>query len=333
MHNGIVYVTNPCSMSKDSRHSEFSQKYSKTGSIKPSLEISLWVGYLGLVIALVAQFLANDIGASALDWAQFALFVIILTIAFIEIRQRWVIQVKLGQTEERTHTLEYIFDQDKNTLRKIYDQSPNMHNIFHCLRDGYVDVKENDYDLELIVAKTRETILHVLDNITNILKSTTNIECAACIKLFGPKKNGEFGPLITLSRDTSSAQVRNDKDGIKTYDIYNNTAFHKIIQTDDRYFYSSDLSTLGELYDNERTDWKEHYLCTAVVPIRGSLPTQAGSTLLDYVGFLCIDTKTANGIEEKPTVYLLACVADSLYLILQKYREAHADEKEKSETS
>jgi hypothetical protein len=109
--------------------------------------------------------------------------------------------------------------------------------------------------------------------------------------------------------------------GQRIYDIDNNTAFRRLVRTQESAFCSNDLQRLSAAYDNESKEWGKYYNATLVVPIR--------YLSLDGRHFRCYGVLAVDSLNEKKITdlyneaeckYILGHAADLLatfFLLLE----------------
>lgn len=75
--------------------------------------------------------------------------------------------------------------------------------------------------------------------------------------------------IITASRDSYTLNQHPDRElGLSVYDIWENTAFRRVVKDGERCFFHNELQSLGTAYENQNRDWKKYYNAAIVVPIR-----------------------------------------------------------------
>lgn len=96
-----------------------------------------------------------------------------------------------------------------------------------------------------------------------------------------------------------------------------NTAFDEslVVRADGApsHFFSGDLNKERD-YCNERQDYGRHYKSAIVVPIR-SIDRDKKGTGAEFtlIGFLCIDTKSRNRLNDGYHVQILTSLAEQMY--------------------
>src|SRR3989344_4385664 len=288
------------------------------------IEIVLFLSIVGAIFSSIGFFLAiiekAPIWIIACGYWIFAFSLVGLNI--YEMRQRRQAEVELKNIQNQLIESQ---QQVKELTEKISRFSPvmnNFHNIFHLLRNGTFSILTHRPEEKLYFReKTGRMTQNILTELVVIFQILYKETFSTCIKLFQYEDGKEV--LKTFSRDSHSERSRNDEDGIKTYSVGKNTDFHLIIIGGRKWFYSPDLTKEGCHYENERTDWQKHYACTTVVPIQLAREKEndAKDNQRKVIGFLCIDSPRPNAYPEDESNNILACIADSLFVPLNYYRE------------
>ena len=86
------------------------------------------------------------------------------------------------------------------------------------------------------------------------------------------------------------------------------------------YFYAADLQEMGPRYANQRVGWQRLYRSTIVVPIHHVVHSDRRREVL---GFLSVDTMSANRLNDTYQVQFLAAFADQMYNFLSIMRRRY----------
>lgn len=219
-----------------------------------------------------------------------------------------------------------------------------MHQCFHGFRNYTLQV---DYSKSEAMDKEKfESILHIIcDDIEKSLEDMYDTATPPCVCVKQIKPNSltstDFNKwqLETICRSRNTKQIRNNIDTQPVL-VEENTDFKIILSgaADSGFFASNNLCKTEEIFRkdhkefrNSRTDYKEYYLSTVVVPIRASfnlVSPQVKSiykkTKADYhvFGFLCVDsmeTFSDDSARFKSVIEITKCYADTFYPMCEKY--------------
>ena len=280
------------------------------------------------VIGSTCSILAFIFGAfSKKTWVLapgYAVFAISLSaIAFWEMHHRKNAENESENTKQKLNKV--------YSKMRVYESKANsFHLAFHMLREAntllmasvFLDGDRN--------ARFIGCLSESLSHFSDFFSQLTEHQCSLCIKLLiKPNKeqmeNYNAIKFATFVRDRKS-QWRSAEDEME-YTLGKNTAFRSI-WLDRRWFYSSDLSK-EQHYDNENEKWhkKHHYLTTLVVPIQAPKISIDEQEYQGIKGYLAMDSSEPNAFLEEPTIYLLACMADILYISLMYYKSLGKEPK------
>lgn len=206
------------------------------------------------------------------------------------------------------------------SLREVMS---HLHKINHYYRDvlhTVFHVETPNMDSKAIELEMRQTLAKVCRSIERIFQNLcAGKECLASVKLIKKKSDGRY---VAETYARSEEDCERDKDTPTEYEINTgkNTAFDVALtfrRAGERsYFYSGDLKADADIekYYNERTNYLKFYKSAIVVPIRYLDYNKIGMpNASDDIGFLSIDTKSRNRLEEGYQVELLAALADQIY--------------------
>jgi len=186
---------------------------------------------------------------------------------------------------------------------------------------------ETDDDIKKLLRAEHDTLECVCDLIAEAFIELTAAKCVATAKLAYRENDGRYY-CKTLAR--SGEYGRDHHDGTRqAYEISakRNTGLYQAAllpnKADQRQcFYSADLLALGDDYKNERHNWSRFYRSTIVIPIQGVRNAELERPHLR--GFLCIDTKKTNMLDNRDHVELLSSFADQMYNFMSLMRGAYS---------
>ena len=79
------------------------------------------------------------------------------------------------------------------------------------------------------------------------------------------------------------------------------------------HFFSANLKKY-EGYLNERQDYLKHYRSTIVVPLHGQNENAAATNNReDLIGYLCVDTKSVNRLNNRHHLYMISALSNQMY--------------------
>jgi hypothetical protein len=291
------------------------------GKFKGFLYVTLpFLGGIGSICSILAFALGFFPTKGWILAPGYALFALSLsTIVFWEMHRR-------KDTEVERDQMRVELDASLSRLN-VYDRkAETFHHAFHALREAntllFVSHELDDDKIARLFACLSEG----LTEMAQFFSELSGHKCYLCIKsLIKPafEADNDFSNVkfVTLVRDKHS-QWRTSSNEI-SYTLAKNTAFSSIWNNPgQRWFYSSDLLK-EQHYENENKMWheKNHYRTTIVIPIQAPKISVDGRQYYGIKGCLAMDSPDPDAFQEEPTVYLLACLADILYITLMRYRE------------
>lgn len=179
---------------------------------------------------------------------------------------------------------------------------------------------------EELQAIEKSTITSICQRISQIYSKLISKDCVVSVKLLTKVENNIW---YVTSYARSINDCERDKTNPKTFEVNTgqNTAFDMALMNNTTggptCFYSGDLKK-HKNYHNQRPNWAKHYQSAIVVPIR-CLGVERKPRRND-IGFLCIDTKSRNRLNNGHHVTMATALADQIYncisLTRGKYRVA-----------
>jgi len=241
----------------------------------------------------------------------------------------------------------YIFFKERKKLHRYSQSVFYMHFVNHVIRDYLKTLSSGDKQ------NFEETLLEILDAISNCYSILTGKRCRACIKEL---KNDLS--LITVARDSHS---RKNYHGTSKTDhpLEGNTDFYRLWYGTEgcyRYFLSNNIASMYTADDYKNTSfadygkplvwskiitfvqkWPLPYKSTIVLPIRfipdynqwpPLRPPKEHKKVMEtesaknphFLGFLCIDSNSKNVFDEVHAPELGAAFSDALYTL---FSQAH----------
>jgi len=175
---------------------------------------------------------------------------------------------------------------------------------------------EKEYTKEDLMFEEKSVLGAVCQRIEDIFTTVINRKCMVTVKLLIEEDEKKYAYTYTRSKD----KCQRDQQGlIKKYLIgpSHNTGFSEAITkksaSEIRYYFSPDL-TKEKNYFNERQKYTDHYRSVLVVPIaainQDSIDTDRE---LDLLGFLCVDTKSINRLNDNYHLFILSSLASQMY--------------------
>ena len=176
----------------------------------------------------------------------------------------------------------------------------------------------------------RKTVESVCQRIAQIYTTLTGKECLATVKILTREDGKIFASTYARSLTSCDRDLEQPEKFIVNTGA--NTAFDVALMPDSTggtpHFYSGEL-TKHKSYHNERQGYIEHYKSTLVVPIRR--PAAGGHPSSD-IGFLCIDSRSTNRINNSHHLVMLAALSDQMYNFFSfmrgKYRVNVGEDRE-----
>lgn len=221
--------------------------------------------------------------------------------------------------------------EDNRNLQEIAESFREINSIYRDRLFGQFYGGRSITQREKLVDIEKSTITSVCQRISQIYSKLIGKSCVVSVKLLTKENDGT---LKAKSYARSENDSERDKAEPKTFEVNTgqNTAFDLALMKDTTgniiYFYSGDLEK-HKHYLNQRPNWKKYYRSTIVVPIR--CPGVEGKPAQDDIGFLSIDTKSRNRLNNNHHVVMLAALADQMYnfmsLMRGKYSVSPNEEK------
>ncbi len=217
--------------------------------------------------------------------------------------------------------------------RKLKEVANNFREINSIYRDRlfsafYGDKPVKDRSQLIDIEKT--TLTSVCQRISQIFTKLTGRNCVATVKLL----TEENGKIYVTTYARSETDSERDKANPKRFEVNTgrNTAFDEALMPNSTghitHFYSADLR-IHKNYVNERPNWEKYYQSAIVVPIR-CLGVEGKSERED-IGFLCVDTKSRNRLNNTHHVVMMAALADQMYNFMSLMRGKYTVAIEESE--
>jgi hypothetical protein len=280
-----------------------------------------FLGAIGCVCSIagfaLSFFVTNKGSILTFGYAVFAIS--LSTIAFWEMHHRKGVEGERDRVKAQRDTA--------MVRLSVYDRkAETFHGVFHALREAntllFVSHELDDDRCARLFACLSDG----LTEMAQFFSELSGHKCYLCIKALVTPSAGvdiEYSNVkfATLVRDKHS-QWRTNTNEI-SYTLAKNTAFSSVWNNEGkRWFYSSDLLKEPH-YDNENKMWheKHHYRTTIVIPIQAPKISVDGRQYYGIKGCLAMDSPDPDAFSEEPTVYLLACLADILYITLMWYRK------------
>lgn len=213
----------------------------------------------------------------------------------------------------------------------------NFYDLLHDFRNLHGEIKvmieKGTLTESIVYEKIHTYALNAVDRLSNIFKSYSQEEVAACIKLIDP--DGSHVSTFARSNNSDRDRLSNDK---KPALIAQNTDFKYIIDgsmnAGDSIFYQPDLvkydrelKKINKKYENTRDDWAKYYKATIVAPIRianmRSTATEE-EDCFDILGFISVDSLSIYAFPKSQEKYyrnLIRSFAALLYDLFNMYRE------------
>jgi len=227
------------------------------------------------------------------------------------------------------------------------ESQPSMHTCQHTLRDCYhyltrcLSDEPEHKDIKFEESEFQAQLCTALTALNTAFNISTSVNCRTSIKLLGAINNdlsrSENLYLKTLARDSVSADMKkHDDKGEGTKHLLNsNSDFQMLHAGDIDYFFNGALwkdtsyRNSSDESPQNGTQKRKDYNSVIVWPIRYKLqPDERQGTKNSInqilLGFLTADAIASNAFEERFDVNMGAQVADTLYVVLQRYREVKA---------
>lgn len=232
----------------------------------------------------------------------------------------------------------------------IQSTSEGFYHFLHESRDTLFSVlkykKTESLNVHLLNEMVERYCKDMLDELCKIIKSLTDQEVSACIKIIVPENGNDEIRLkdakvktFVRSRNTDSGRQNNAEcsEYKRIPKIMDNSDFRDILDPDSptkkAYFYKKSLIEYAEeekkhdrSYDNTTKNWEKYYRSAIVVPIRIKHEYLYFSNKDKYyhvIGFLCVDSLSEDAFLEKQERYnvnMVKAFAAEAYVILSKYQ-------------
>jgi len=200
-----------------------------------------------------------------------------------------------------------------------------FHSINHAYRDclGAILTKEQVTNNRSLLLLEQYTLEIVCQKIVRIFRNLINANCVVTVKLLTDDKK------FCFAWARSERETERDMYGEELFEVGNNknTGFDEALKFRPQktsYFYSADLVKLAKKrkYQNHRDGWENLYKSTIIVPIRHVIDIR--NSKINILGFLCVDTKSRNRLNDGFHVYYLAGFADQMYNFISIMRNKYA---------
>jgi hypothetical protein len=207
-----------------------------------------------------------------------------------------------------------------------------LHGITHKFRDYHhaMSVQKIATDFKGVMSQQRMAANGLCSDAERIFTGLIGVPCCVCVSLINPQTAKSDRPTCFLwasSNSRTSLRMEPMELAIKS-----NTRFNQVFDLattrcgsresrgDDTVFFFSTNLCKESAYLDDVKDYKEFYLGTIVVPIRcvfhaaasESSPSRIDGELL---GFLKLETASANKLNNQSHVEVLACIADQMYTL------------------
>lgn len=199
------------------------------------------------------------------------------------------------------------------------------HEVNHLYRNSLASsiIHQNPTSPVRDFVLAQKTVLHsVCQKISSIYTQLIGVPCLVTVKLCVPDNKCK-------AFVRSDLHTERDRCGESRFviDADKNTAFVEARKQQNKNgifrFYSPDLRKLyeGGHYQNERDNWSDLYQSTIVVPLRYQ-DSERSPSMIDELGFLCVDTQSRNRLNDTFHVQMLAAFADQMYNFITLSRAA-----------
>lgn len=263
------------------------------------------------LVTLTAVFVKDLLGLAGPRWAEilvmilgFSLAGIFLTLVAVQFLNSHLLHQTRTKYERRAR-----FAQASGPLREAHTS----------LRDALHQLRNNEPHIESVRA--------ALGSLATAYSVISGAVCRASIKRVGYDSDDpellDFY-VTTYARDPESGwQDHDDEPDL----VVRNTDFEVLFGDPDRPWWMA--NDLRKVVPYNNTHWDEHtiqdetydYLATIVWPIRRTWHQPTGERRDDMLGFLCIDTLTADAFSRATDLSFGATIADHLYMLLYEVRE------------
>lgn len=217
-------------------------------------------------------------------------------------------------------------------FRRLRDSFAKVHDVNHQYRNYLaatsakllmIDGGDRVIEAHQLLTKTeKEATAKVLRIISDQFRLLINRDVVATLWIHDPSSDA------FIEQETSANGVDADRPfrELERYRPKLNSIFCHNRKKKGRccHYYSADIAESADSedgYHDERPNYLEYYKSLLCVPIRFRVETDAGGKIEeDLLGFLQVDTKSRNRLNDKEHLYLLAAYADQLYNFLSLVR-------------
>lgn len=212
---------------------------------------------------------------------------------------------------------------DDRAMRKLANVTFDINRIYSNELNTHFSGEHPNTDISSLIESERNALSAVCQRVSSMFSVLTGKECIVTIKLIstdGPNK------MFAHTYIRSIARSERDDRNMQKYDINTgaNTAFDIALMPrsgNPPHFHSSNL--LKERgYTNQRPDWSRYYKSTIVVPI--GFVTRNSKSSTNTLGFLCIDTKSINVLNDDSHVLFMSSFATQMYNFMSLMRSQHS---------
>lgn len=178
-------------------------------------------------------------------------------------------------------------------------------------------------DQDARLAAEAKALRAVCQRISQIFSRAISRECMVTVKLVTREQGRWLAQTYARSQELAG---RDHPESTKfSVGTGRNTGFDQalISKSDGRpsYFFSPDLTKVPTDYSNERQHYLKFYRSTLVVPIRGYKSNEQDPDAdLDHIGYLCVDTRSANRLNDNYHLYMLAALEHQMYNFMSLMR-------------
>jgi hypothetical protein len=189
------------------------------------------------------------------------------------------------------------------------------HLVNHCYRNYLGNIIFKHLEPKDFVGEQRNHLHGICDALAKIFLDLTRVECRVSIKLMLSK-----GKCFTFVRNglyDEAERLRGEEFSISRGV---NTAFADALtetnKDEIKRFYCDDLRALADAgkYHNSRPNWRDRYQSAIVVPIQ--FQSNKADEKREHLGYLCVDTRSRNRLNDSYHVQILAAFADQIFNFL-----------------
>ncbi|ANB17276.1 hypothetical protein [Dokdonella koreensis] len=180
------------------------------------------------------------------------------------------------------------------------------------------------WNMKEILDLEKSTLAGVCQRTSQIFSKLTRKDCMVTVKLLTQETTGGSQALFATTYARSQDRCSRDTAEPSRFAVNkgSNTAFDQCLMVDSTggipHFFSADLRKHGT-YRNERPGHLNCYQSALVVPIRNGPDSQSS----DVLGFLAVDTKSRNRLNNGHHLAMLAALADQMYSFISLMRGQH----------